>query len=185
MIFKLKKQTFYNNLNNLKKENSLVSLYTDKNDLGHFSLGYIVDVNDMFYILASLSPNGIYDGFVLRRTSEVVQITYNGKYENMIQKLEKIHNVKHEEIPQSDKNLVVKLLDFAMHSKYIVSIWSFDEDCDAAVGYVADLENDKCKIVGVSEYGEDTGEIILNISDITEIDCNTEEESRRKLLFEN
>lgn len=178
-------QSFYNNLKNIEKENNLVSLYTDKCDLGHFSLGYIVDVNDEFYILASLSPDGRYDGFILRKTDEIVQITCNGKYEAKIQNLAKIHNVKHEEIPQSDKNLVVKLLNFAMCSKYIVSIWSFDKDYDAAVGYVAGLENGKCRILGVSEYGEDSGETILNISDITEINCNTEEEFKRKLLFEN
>lgn len=80
-----------NKLEELKKNKKIASFYTNENNTIKFSVGYIIDYNDEYFVLATISPEGLYDGFVLKETSSVTRINVDGKYENKILTLAKYH----------------------------------------------------------------------------------------------
>ena len=167
----------------------LVSIHSDTSEYGAFSVGYIAGYNEEQYILALISPYGRYDGFVVRETKSIVSVEHGGKYENNIKKLAAYCNTEHEEIDMSEDNLYVSMLNFASEHNYVVAIELNASGYQDCIGYVKSVDtksDDKsCIISLLDEYGENDGEAVLLIDDITELSVNTEDEIRLKILHES
>ena len=55
----------------LAGESKPVSLYSDKEDTEHFSCGYILGATQEDVVLCSITPNGLYDGFLVLKTANI------------------------------------------------------------------------------------------------------------------
>ena len=180
---------FDNELKAFYDNRELVSIHSDTSDYGSFAVGYIVGYNEEHYILALISPYGRYDGFVVRERKSIVSVEHGGKYENKIKRLAAYYKTKHEELDLSEDNLYLSMLNFANERNYIVAIELNDGGYQDCIGYVKSIDaesGDKsCIISLLDEYGENDGEAVLLIDDITELSVNTEDEIRLKILHES
>ena len=77
-------------------------------------MGYISSCNETDYIFQSISPRGLYDGFLLRKTNRIFKLDFNGSYEKKIQTLSKFNNVQHCKFDFGKENLVNAMLKFAI-----------------------------------------------------------------------
>ncbi|WP_238882330.1 hypothetical protein [Clostridium sp. YIM B02551] len=169
-------------LEDLKKNKKAASFYTDENNTSKFLFGYIVDYNDDFFIVAMISPDGQYDGFVLREISSIVRINVDGKYENKILELAKHNKIIHEKFTLQDDNFISEFLRFAEQQEYIVSIELLNSGFYDVQGYIEAIEDDNCNIKQVNEYGEEDGVSLIKLIDITKISCNSLDEKVLKVL---
>ena len=181
-MFDKELKAFYDN-------RELVSIHSDTSDYGSFAVGYIVGYNEEHYILALISPYGRYDGFVVRERKSIVSVEHGGKYENKIKRLAAYYKTKHEELDLSEDNLYLSMLNFANERNYIVAIELNACGYQDCIGYVKSVETESgdksCTISLIDEYGDNDGEAVLLIDDITELSVNTEDEIRLKIIHES
>ena len=48
-----------------KKKNKIIFIYSNKFETNKFSVGYIIEMDETYYIIARISPYGEYDGYEL------------------------------------------------------------------------------------------------------------------------
>ncbi|GKX68626.1 hypothetical protein [Inconstantimicrobium mannanitabidum] len=171
-----------NKLDELMQNKKIASFYMDEEDMERFAVGYVVAANDEYFILAMISPSGLCDGFKLEQVSSIIRIRVDGKYENKILTLAKYHKTKHEEIIFKEDNFISEFLIFAKTKSYIVSLELLNCGFYDVVGYVEKIENGSCVIREIDEYGEEDGVSTVELQDITQISCNSLEESKLKIL---
>lgn len=167
----------------------LVSIHSETSDYGSFTVGYIEGYNEEHYILALISPYGRYDGFLVKERKSIVSVEHGGKYESKIERLASYYHTEHESLDLSDDDLRLSMLNFASERNYIVAIELNDGGYQDCIGYVKSVETESddksCTISLIDEYGENDGEAVLLIDDITELSVNTEDEIRLKILHES
>ena len=175
---------FFNELQQIKAVGELVSIYRNRDDTNKFASGYVVGVNERFYILALISPNGDYDGFRLKETEVIYQIVRGGPDEQRMSKLGDIKKVKINESFEND-DLVKELLEFALKRQKIVTIELFASDYDDCIGLVKSVDDGLCRTQLINKYGEPDGISLVKLSDITTIDCDYDYDRGLKILYES
>lgn len=176
---------FVEKLTQLCDEKKIVSIYDDIDQPDRFALGYIVSCNREHYVLALISPDGKYDGFLLKICDKILHISYDGQYENKIKKLVRYYKTEHEKYRFAEDDLVKEMLLFAKKYNFIVSIELNNSGYDDCVGYIKEFNNNKCVIQNIDSYGNGDGESFMLINDITQISCNSSDEISLKILHEN
>lgn len=166
----------------------LVSIHSETSDYGSFTVGYIVGYNEEHYILALISPYGRYDGFLLKERKSIVSVEHGGKYESKIERLASYYHTEHESLDLSDDDLRLSMLNFASERNFIVAVELNASGYNDCTGYVKiiDTKSDEisCTISLIDEYGDNDGEAVFLLDDITELSVNTEDEIILKILHE-
>jgi hypothetical protein len=67
-------------LREAKREGSLIGLHTDRDAPTRFTLGWIVDVNTVAYLLAAIAEDGGPDQLVLGLVEDIVYLSLKGPY---------------------------------------------------------------------------------------------------------
>lgn len=152
-----------------------IELYADKNDLSKFIFGKIVSRNSFYIIISAVTPNGHYDGFVLKRIEDIIKICRNTKYKEKLlckideSKIKKFDNSKTE-------NLIAELLSFAKDNNLIASIEILESGYNEAIGLINEICDNYVSIKHIAFNGEFDGITYLNTKDITQISVDSEEE---------
>ena len=68
----------------------LASLYTEQEDPDAFNAGYVEAVTPRHVLLWSVTPWGQHDGWILRRTEDILQVYMGDDYEIRLQMLVEI-----------------------------------------------------------------------------------------------
>ncbi|MEH7455181.1 hypothetical protein [Gottfriedia acidiceleris] len=71
----------------LTNTQDLVEIYNDLGDVDACAVAKVLYVSDDYVILASITPNGMYDGFSLLKTDNIFQINVDSRYLRKINKL--------------------------------------------------------------------------------------------------
>ena len=161
----------------------LTSIFGDENEIESFGVGYISSCNETDYIFQSISPRGLYDGFLLRKTNRIFKLDFNGSYEKKIQTLSKFNNGQHCKFDFGKENLVNAMLKFAMKNQFVVAIELLDSGCDDCTGFITSVDDEKCTIGKLDRYGRQNGITIIEISEITKINVDSEDEQDLKILY--
>lgn len=168
-----------------KNDKVPVSLYTDKENTSKFSFGFVQGISDDWVLLASISPFGSYDGFIIKRYEDVYRCESNDKYGERIYKLYKMHQQKHSIVDLISDSLVFDFIQYARKSQFVVSIELQNSGCDDVQGFVADIQDAFLTIKQLDEYGNNDGISIISFEDITCVVCDSDNEMAIKLLAEN
>ena len=163
----------------------IVVIYTDNENTNTFSVGYILAYSENEIVVAYVDEFGNNDGFLGKKTYNIIKLEYRSKYSNKIQKLNKIRGNSINFISVHNESLFLDIMIYAYKFKKIVSIELFNSGIDDAVGYIISIEGNSAKIKMVNSYGEDDGEMIINIKDITDIACDTNYQKSLDLLFQH
>lgn len=171
-------------LRKAEEENRIVSVYVDSDDWSQYSVGYIDHVDDTHVCIRALSRHGEPAGYEVRLISEITKIEMDGKYEKKIEKLSNNQGKIFSEVPLklSTKSRIIRnSLEQSLKGSVVITVWGQDAE-DSLVGYVEKLESGSVSLRLIDEFGEDDGVAILQVSEISSLDFNTQSEQIRKFL---
>lgn len=173
----------YEKLILLSENKELVSIYYD-GDTEQFYAGYILGVNDEEILFQHISPNGKYDGYVLKKLSSIYRIGYDESYLKKITKLYGFETRKHEEIDIDINNLMISFLKRAIENSWITVIELYDSGLDDIQGIIEKVDPKCIAVKKVTDEGEYDGMTYFDASAVTRIECDTENEQSIKRLME-
>lgn len=174
---------FLEQLEQAEESSHMISIYSDKKNTDSFSVGFISACNEEDYILKSISPRGGYDGYCLRKTGYIFKIEFDGPYERKIQTLVMHKRVRHEEFDFGYEDLIKSILEFALQKQYAVAIELLDSGYFDCIGFITSIEDEYCMIFKLDKYGGQNGAAVIELSDITKINVDTEDEQDLKILY--
>ena len=77
----------------LMQKSIYVSIFTDDRNKSCFSFGKIIGVDNNYYALSMVSPEGNFDGVLIKSFDHIVRIEENTKYCRKIQILKELNGV--------------------------------------------------------------------------------------------
>lgn len=166
----------------LINEQKIVSVYTNIYETTKFLCGYPLRINENHFLLASITPQGYYDGYIVKNTNSIYHMTYDEKYELNLAILARYYQTTHKKIKYK-YNLIYTLLNHAKENNFVISIELFESGYDNVVGMIGQLSQDYCEILRLTEYGELDGVSKIKLCDISQIACDTEDEIKIKILY--
>ena len=180
-------------MNILKKEieecklnNEIAGFYFNESKLNSLFIGYVDMVKDNVIRIRAVSPEGLDDGYILRRLSDIIKIERNTLYLKKIKKIaENLHYLeKNIEIndTEEENDLLTDTLKTAKEKKLLITLY-FDEDKSTLTGYVKELGDEEIKISVIDEYGIEDGEHTVTIDIIDQIDINSLDNRKTELLL--
>ena len=81
-------------LNQLKETKELVAMYNNKYDSSAFFVGVIIDTDEYYTHLSTVSPSALYDGHVVIKNEDIHKIELRSRYIKKIDFLLKDNKVK-------------------------------------------------------------------------------------------
>ena len=171
-------------LNKSKSCNQFLEIYMQEREPNNFLLGYPFEISNDSFIIASVAPNGLYDGYVYVEMNKVFRLSFNTNYTNNISYLYKILHQSPESIDEKDTDLALALLKFAYKKHYVVSIELLYEYMSDIRGDIIGFSQNEICIELLNSDGKEDGTTVIFYKDISGISCDTEEEAKRKLLAE-
>lgn len=79
------------------EESLMVSVYSDRNEPEGFSAGFIDSLSAEQFVLKHVTPEGIQDGYIIRRTEDVFRVDAGGEYERRLELLYTLQKQRHED----------------------------------------------------------------------------------------
>ncbi len=171
------------------KRNDMVAVYTDPSHPECAIVGYIDSLSAKQIAMKHVTPEGISDGYVIRRIEDVFRVDVNGEYERRLAQLYQLQNQQHEDLfPQSvtlQSDLFREGLIIAQEGNFVVAICMDEtEEQMNLVGFVKKVRSQTVTLSRISVDGLDDGESTFFIDDIVRMNCNTADERNLKLLYE-
>ncbi len=169
-------------LQQAREEHTAVSVYSNRDDMDRFMVGYVLGVSDEELLLALISPAGKYDGYALIKLNQIYRVNELGEYEQKIERLYESEESKHAFFPVDESNLTGSLLAFSKLKGYISLIELLDGE-DSVQGFYDDKSGNVISVFSVTDYGERDGKSFFNANEITRIFCDTADEQTVKRLL--
>lgn len=176
----------FDTMKKLCNEGTYVAVYDDSSNSSKFKFGKFLCVDETRFAMLLVSPNGDYDGIVVDDTNDVFRIDSCGRYHDKMAKLFRLC-IENYELPSIEPSCIASsILSFAKETKRIVSIELLDSEIVDVVGFIESISEEVCRIHVVDEYGYDDGFAFVDISSISQITLDSEDEQRiAKLYYAN
>lgn len=165
------------------KDEKIALIYTNLQETQKFSAGIVSEVFDNEIIINHFLPNGNYDGYIVKKITDIFKVELDSKYAAKVMKLSRMNDNKHDRLPRVDENGFLTLLTYAFESEKVVTIEMFDSGNNDAQGFVEKINDNHCTISLLDEYGERDGSAILNIENISHLSCDGDDEITLNVLY--
>ncbi len=167
-------------LNQLINTKQLVEIHFYSSSSNCFSCGIIVALDNDFFAFLSFDPYGRYDGFDIRKLSDLCRITTDSKYLKSLELLIEEDPPAFLEI--NGESIINNCINNSLKSKRIISLQTDDSDA-LMMGYVSLINGLDIKLHVVDEYGYDDGDCIFNINSISSISYDSLDERKVEKLI--
>lgn len=171
-------------LTELSQNGKPASIYTNREETNKFHYGYVLAVNESVLAIHTLSADGDSDGILVIPTDFVYRVAIDGLYD---QKMKKLCSADLP-VPLAGKidpcNIKESLLQAAVETQQIISVELIHSGYSDIFGFVKAIQNDRCKIREVDDYGFEDGDSYVMLDDITQIRYASEDENRIRRLWE-
>ena len=174
---------FTKELQRLKEEKKIALVYTNVDNTSKFSAGYVAGINEKIFVLASVTPVGEYDGFLLRQTDSIYMLSTGGLYVDKLLKFVDLNKTKFD-FCFNGGDLIQQILAFAQKNHAIVSLELMGSGYDDCIGFVESFDEEVCRIQEINEFGEPDEVSIVKLSCITTMSCDDSDDRPLKLLCE-
>lgn len=164
-------------------EKKIVSFFTNEEETGKFSTGFIGGIFQKEIIINHITPCGHYDGYFVKRIDNILKVEFETLYTNKIEKLYRLRNSTHDKTEKVTDNGFLDIIIFSKENNKIISVELLESGVNNAVGYVESFSNEFVSIKQVNEYGDYDGLCLIKLDDITHLVCDSEEENSLDLLF--
>lgn len=163
------------------KNKEKISVYFSSSENDKFCFGDVVFCNEDFLLLSSYTPYGDDDGFILKRSDEVIKIEADSKYNNKMEKLIKYKGTDHTPFEVKGDNIVEQILEYAKKSHRLLSILLYNSDV-FLTAYMSSVTDTFCEAELINEYGEKDGRTVFVMDDIDEMRFCSEDETMLEVL---
>jgi hypothetical protein len=172
------------------EEGSIISVYSNKYEPEKSSVGFINYLSTEQFVMKHVTPEGINDGYIIRRVKDIFMVETSGEYEQRLKLLYTLQQQQHNDLIKKTitekSNLFKESLLTAQEKNLIVSICIDEtEDQDEIVGFVKNIHSKEATISRISFYGLVDGESTFFLEDIVKINCDTTDEKILNLLYQH
>ena len=162
---------------------SIVSLYTDYQDMSKFHFGTVLAVNGKEIAIHMITPDGEDDGISVMNVEDVVRAEVGGQYAKKMEVLCSDQSLSDYKIEIKDDNILISVLSYAISNEQLISIELLDSGHNDIVGFAKIMPGGECIINQVDEYGFEDGVSYVSINDITMITLLSQDEKRIAKLW--
>lgn len=158
------------------KNQKYVSLYMDSDDMSRFVFGRIIGVNSDHIAVSMISPEGDYDGILVKRTEAVIRLEMDDKYARKMIELCGPAGIDTKLAWSNEQDMMKSVLEYAKTTKKIISCELLNSGMDDVVGFLENMQNGLCEIKQVDFEGYEDGYSYILVDDITQISCDSKDE---------
>ncbi len=170
-------------INKCIQDNSSICIYANRDNTSKFIFGKIIACDLEHIVISMISPDGYYDGLLLKRIVDIVRIEVGNRYANkMLNLMEKRKCIIDDIKIDKDTDTVKSVLSYAINNDEIVSIELIESGIDDVTGVVIEIKDDICCVDVINEWGENDGKTYFCIDSITQISCASSDEKRLSAL---
>ena len=160
-----------------RQQHMLASLYTEPEDPDAYNAGYIEAVTTRYVLLWNVTPWGQRDGWLLRRTEDILQVFMGDDYEIRLQMLLEMQGETYAPLldppPAPEEDLLRRVLKLAMEREEIVSILTAE---DTYTGKVLHLDDLRANVEVLDFFGAPDGQRQFPLRDMQVVALDTQEE---------
>lgn len=165
-------------LTELCKKKIYACYYSDYNNTSKFIYGQILSVNSKDVAIYMISPDGLYDGILVKPSNYILRIETNGQYNSKMDRLCSLNELPPFSYSFTQEDIKDALLSIALKTKEIVSIELANSGFNDVVGFVEEKNDGYSKIRQIDEYGFEDGYSYIRVNDITQISYSSQDEKR-------
>lgn len=167
----------------------MASLYTNRNNVDCFIFGQVLCVNELYLAISAVSPDGFFDGIIMKTVQSVFRIEKESQYSKKMAALLKLAGRNCPSLAENcfldNDNIMGSLLRYAMKTNGVVALELEDSGIDNVIGTIIDVENAICKILQIDPYGFEDGICFCQLDSITQISLMSQDEQRIKNLWKH
>ena len=161
-----------------KRNNTILSIYDNKNETEKFYAGYIVEIFDDSILMHSFNENGEGDGYLLIRKVDIFKIEWESIYLNnlnfLVKQNDHIYDEQHNKFRREGINGISEIISICKEYKILLTIKLIYEDY--ITGYIVE-EDDEYFIVEIySTDGMRNGYNLIEYRDIQNLHFEGKEE---------
>ncbi|MCL1963788.1 MAG: hypothetical protein FWF69_01850 [Firmicutes bacterium] len=165
------------------QQHMVASLYTEPDDPDAFSAGYVEAVTQRHTLLWSVTPWGQPDGWLLRRTEDVLQVFMGDDFEIRLQMLLEMDGVSHTPLlspsPGPEEDLLRCVLQLAQARGELVSVMTAEDTFTGMISYLDDL---RATMEVLDFFGAKDGQRQFPLREMQVVTLGTQEEVMYKRL---
>lgn len=169
-----------NILKKIKKDKTLCEIYSANGNADTFTVGYVYDCDDDYYILECVSPDGRWDGFQCRLTEDISMIRQETPCIDALKKLMPFYNFYHKDMDCDGKNVLETVLQYIIKNKKICRIETYQDS--GMSGTITDASGSVVTVALVNGGGKGVGTGYVLKDDIDFISVEAESEIRLEIL---
>ena len=161
-----------------------VAIYTNIDNPRGFLAGWVEAVSGEHVVLRHLSPEGRYDGYVLKYLDGIFRVDSEGRY---IERLSFLFEARKQTFPgrlldtnDDEANLIVELLNAAQREELMVTVEIAAEDFES--GAVKVVGFDTVTLEVFDPYGTIDREATIHLESISEVRVDSERLQSLKLM---
>jgi len=162
------------------RDKTLCEVYCDPDDCTKFSVGYILGVDDEFFVMECVSPAGRHDGLRCFPVDDVFDLRRNTRYLTCIKKLMPYYSFTRKDIDITDKNVLEQIFGYAAAKQKICCVALLPDSI--LYGYIKDYSSDYVSLQLLDSYGQPDGESSVRIDDIKFVSLDSDEEIKLEIL---
>lgn len=150
-------------LQELKDSQKLCELYI-KTDTNLFLQGYLLAFDDDHVLIASITEDGISDGFLLFELENIRRIEHSSIYEERNEFLYKARHQYHAQLNlQPNIPLFKQILEMSKRNQRIIRVFLTEDDDNSVNGYVQDYNEDRIILKVFDDCGEENGSSVVDL----------------------
>ncbi|BCM89285.1 hypothetical protein IAD21_01130 [Abditibacteriota bacterium] len=177
-------EPFYNVLLKAREGDMPVAIYCNPDNPRAFLAGWVEAVSETHVILRHLSPEGRYDGYVLKYCDSIFRVDTEGRY---LERLAFLFSARKQKFPSvlvsdydAQTNLIIEILLAAQREDLLVTVEVAAEDFDN--GAVKSVEMETMTLEVFDPYGVIDREATIHLEAISEVRVDSERLQSLKLL---
>lgn len=162
-----------------------VCVYTCDSEISKFLYGRIIFIDNEFFALYMLTPNGENDGILVKKISCITYVEMDGQYDEKMKKLCPNFDdlISETPIDFENGNALFSIMLEALRTEKPISVELLDSGVDSVIGQVTAVNEKICTVRQIYEYGCDDGIAYVNVPDITQVSYASADNSILLLLM--
>ena len=171
-----------------KEKQELCEFYSNPNDLSKFCVGYIVDYDKNYCLIACLDPYGNKDGFCCFRTDDIIKIQTGTQYLRSLEKLLKYYkdeNYYNQQLNfrDSGNSLLKDVYCFIKKENKISSFEVLESNLCDFCGIISEISDDVLIIQIITDHGYTDGTVQIDIDAISSVTFDSCDEQKISILY--
>jgi hypothetical protein len=173
-------------LKNAKDNNRFIGIWVYGDSDGFWS-GYVQDFNDEFVIIKHFTKFGKYDGIIIEKIENIESIDFEDDYSEGMEYI-----IANNQLLEKEEETEVVIIDFEQWQYNVLLPLLNDMSKVVKIqiskdnyynGFVKEISKDFLILKVIGSNGEDNGNTIYKIDDITSIRINDIESRKRLMLY--